>query len=430
MSTADILGLYVSIPFCRSKCSFCNFASNVYAASHHSRYVERVCEELRHARRNVEAIGAHLAQQVDTIYLGGGTPSVLAPELLCQIFATIHSEFRVTQDAEITMECAPGQIDDAVLSAMVECGVNRASLGVQSFIDRESATTGRLHNRARALADIAGLRAAGIHRINVDLIAGLPHQTLDSWRESLAVLVDTGVMHASVYLLEVDDDSRLGRELLQGGARYHAGAVPKDDTIAAMFEIAAEHLSGAGIAQYEISNYAVPGQESKHNLKYWTRQPYLGVGLDAHSMLRYSVPEGHGFSRAASKSTMMGLQPLRYDHLDSGSSVRFAYTDNLEAFLDQPKWQDLDPLTPPAELEEAWFLGLRLNAGVSLTQLQAEFGEEEVARFLPVVTELERDGLLFKKADHIALTNRGRLLSNEVFRRILEVGDEELCPAN
>jgi oxygen-independent coproporphyrinogen-3 oxidase len=462
MITADTLGLYVSIPFCRSKCSFCNFASNVYAASHHARYIERVCEELRSARLQATAIDAHLPAAVDTIYLGGGTPSVLEPELLHQLFATIRSNFEIQRDAEITMECAPGQIDDAVLAAMVECGVNCVSLGVQSFVDREAATTGRLHNRATALADIARLRTAGIHRINLDLIAGLPHQTLASWHESLDVLVDTGVQHASVYMLEVDDDSRLGKELLQGGARYHAGAVPKDDTIATMFEIATAHLSAAGIEQYEISNYAVPGEQSKHNLKYWTRQPYLGIGLDAHSMLRRNseghslafcekappsqdgVPhssrlhrdvwgadanpspsrEGNGFSRAISPQSATGLQPLGYSFSDRASSIRFAYTADLDTFLEQPRWQDIDPLTPQAELEEAWFLGLRLNAGVSVSQIQP------IARFLPTLAMLEKDGLLRREGDRITLTPSGQLLSNEVFAQILEVGDEQLCPAN
>lgn len=399
---AKEFGLYISVPFCRSKCSFCNFASNVYSASDHGRYIDRVCEELRAARTKAESIGAHLPRQVDSIYLGGGTPSVLEAPLLQRLFATIHEVFQVTPAAEITMECAPGQIDDDVLSAMVECGVNRVSLGVQSFIDREAATTGRLHNRATTLSELARLRSAGIHRISLDLIAGLPHQTLDSWRESLRVLTDTGVEHASIYMLEVDDDSRLGRELLQGGARYHAGAVPKDDTIAIMFEIATDHLAAAGLDQYEISNYAVTGRESKHNMKYWLRHPYLGVGLDAHSMLN-------------------GLE----------GAIRFGYGDDLPAFLNGSNdWQDIDPLTPQAELEESWFLGLRLSTGVHLGELRSSYGAASIEPFLSSLREQENNGLVLSRDDTIRLTDRGKLLSNEVFRRILEVGEEELCPAN
>ena len=401
---ADSIGLYISVPFCRSKCSFCNFASNVYGAEHHARYVERLCEELRSAGRRAEAIGAHLPRTVDSIYLGGGTPSVLEPGLLQQLFSTIRAEFHLAADAEITMECAPGQVRDPVLAAMVTCGVNRVSLGVQSFVDREAATTGRLHNRAVALHDIERLRAAGISRISVDLIAGLPHQTLASWQESLQVLISTGVQHASIYMLEVDDDSRLGKELLNGGGRYHAGAVPKDDTIATMFEVGGDRLHAGGLQQYEISNYAVSGQESMHNLKYWKRQPYLGIGLDAHSMLQQSL---------------------------DGSSVRFHVTDDLQRFMEGPaQWLEIDYLSQRAALEEAWFLGLRLSAGVSVRQLEQAFGEVAIARFQPALNELADAGLLEIGEDRSKLTSRGKLLSNEVFGRILEVGDEELCLTN
>ena len=401
---ADSIGLYISVPFCRSKCSFCNFASNVYGAENHARYVERLCEELRNAGRRAEAIGAHLPRTVDSIYLGGGTPSVLEPGLLQQLFSTIRAEFHLAADAEITMECAPGQVHDPVLAAMVTCGVNRVSLGVQSFVDREAATTGRLHNRAVALHDIERLRAAGISRISVDLIAGLPHQTLASWQESLQVLISTGVQHASIYMLEVDDDSRLGKELLNGGGRYHAGAVPKDDTIATMFEVGGDRLHAGGLQQYEISNYAVSGQESMHNLKYWKRQPYLGIGLDAHSMLQQSL---------------------------DGSSVRFHVTDDLQSFMEGPaQWLEIDYLSQRAALEEAWFLGLRLSAGVSVRQLEQAFGEVAIARFQPALNELADAGLLEIGEDRSKLTSRGKLLSNEVFGRILEVGDEELCLTN
>jgi oxygen-independent coproporphyrinogen-3 oxidase len=398
------IGLYISVPFCRSKCSFCNFASNVYGVEHHGRYVERVCQDLRNSRRRAQGIGAYLPSCADSIYLGGGTPSVLEASLLHQLFAAIRSAFRVSGDAEITMECAPGQIDDAVLAAIVECGVNRVSLGVQSFIDREAATTGRLHNREVALRDIERLRAAGIGRISVDLIAGLPHQTLDSWQQSLEVLTGTGVEHASIYMLEVDDESRLGKELLNGGARYHAGAVPKDDTIATMFEMAPHALSRYGMEQYEISNYAVPGQESKHNLKYWARQPYLGVGLDAHSMLQ---------------------------HAEGGRGVRFNSTDDLREFMEgAADWREVDHLTARAALEEAWFLGLRVSAGVSQESMERTFGTAAFERYLPVIGELVEGGVIETAGDWIRLTSRGKLISNDVFGRILEAGDEEFCLAN
>ena len=231
-SSGGALGVYISIPFCRSKCTYCNFASGVYPASEHARYVERVIEDLRHAAEQAESRGAHLPHRVDSIYLGGGTPSLLAPELVTSLFGAIRQSLDVETDAEVTVECAPAQLSDQTLAAMVASGVNRASLGAQSFVDAEVRSSGRLHVPEDVARDLARLRAAGIDNLNVDLIAGLAGQTRASWSESLAALVDTGTPHASVYMLEVDEDSRLGRELLAGGSRYRAGLVPRDEVIA------------------------------------------------------------------------------------------------------------------------------------------------------------------------------------------------------
>jgi oxygen-independent coproporphyrinogen-3 oxidase len=215
----------------------------------------------------------------------------LAPDLLAQLFGAMRSEFDLDPDAEITVECAPGQIADEALGGLVAAGVNRVSLGVQSFIDSEAHSSGRLHDRAAVAEDLRRLRAAGIANLSVDLIAGLPGQTFATWQESLEILVDSGVPHASVYMLEVDEDSRLGREMLAGGARYHAGLVPSDEAIVRMYAMAIEQLGQAGLAQYEISNFCRSGFGSRHNLRYWQRRPYLGLGLDASSMLRAAVDE-------------------------------------------------------------------------------------------------------------------------------------------
>jgi len=293
----NALGIYVSVPFCRSKCTYCNFASRVYPASEHARYVERVIEDLAGAKAWAASLGAELPRRVDTVYLGGGTPTLLASDLLAKLFAAMRAEFSLDADAEITVECAPGQLADATLQAMVTAGVNRASLGVQSFVDGEARASGRLHDRATVEADLQRLRAAGITNLNVDLIAGLAGQTFASWEESLAALAGSGVPHASVYMLEVDEDSRLGREVLAGGSRYRAGLVPNDDAIARMYERAIERLEAAGLCQYEISNFCLPDFYSRHNLRYWERRPYLGVGLDASSMLLSDptlAPKLHG----------------------------------------------------------------------------------------------------------------------------------------
>jgi len=387
-----MLGLYLSIPFCRSKCTYCNFASGVFPSAYHERYVARLEEDLSSFLPRAKQWGARLPQAADSIYLGGGTPTLLAPALLRHLFTTIRREFAVVPTAEITVECAPGQLEPAVLEALVECGVTRISFGVQSFVDAEARSIGRLHTRCIALEDIRRVRSAGIRDISVDLIAGLPGQTLDSWFESLSVVAESGVDHASLYMLEVDDDSRLGHELLVNGGRYHAKKVPGDDLIADLYAEGVGFLAGHGLAQYEISNFARPGAESIHNLKYWRRHPYLGFGLDAHSMARTHA-------RAA---------------------LRFGTTDDLDRYLSSPGWEEPRRLDRQEEMEEAWFLGLRLNDGVSLAALRQEFGATAVRDCLATLTELEDEKLLtFVDGDRVALTARGRLLSNNVFARFL-----------
>jgi oxygen-independent coproporphyrinogen-3 oxidase len=419
-SAGNALGIYVSIPFCRSKCTYCNFASGVFPASDHARYVERLIEDLAGARTSSERIGVELPRRVDTVYLGGGTPSLLAPELLARLFAAIRAEFDLDADAEITMECAPGQLADATLHAMVAAGVNRVSLGVQSFVDSEAHASGRLHSRTVVEADLKRLRAAGITNLNVDLIAGLAGQTLASWEESLGVLIASEVPHASVYMLEVDEDSRLGREMLKGGARYRAGLVPNEDTIARMYEKAIERLEAAGLRQYEISNFSRPGFESRHNLRYWQRRPYLGVGLDASSMLLApGLVSGRDFSRAETDVQSSGaLAPV------GGFVLRATTTDDLSAYLTGAGIVETQRLAPVQQHEEAWFLGLRTNAGVDVAALRAEFGEELLEPALETVKHLAEDELLVFNGARARLTARGRLISNEVFQEFLDLAAE------
>ena len=280
------LGLYISVPFCRTKCSYCNFASDVFSRTVFDRYVERVAADIHHAEETAEEMGGVFESSVDSVFLGGGTPTILDISQFERLFVTVSQKFVLRSDAELTIECAPGTLSPAMIDSLPRCGVNRVSLGVQSFVDLEAASVGRLHQRVTVLDDISRLRAAGILNINIDLIAGLPHQTAESWEFSVAEAIATGAPHVSVYMLEVDDDSRLGRELMAGGTKYHAHFVPDDELTADFYETACQRLHAAGLVQYEISNFARPGQESRHNLKYWTRQPYLGFGVDAHSMLK------------------------------------------------------------------------------------------------------------------------------------------------
>ena len=337
------LGIYISVPFCRTKCSYCNFASDVFSRAVFERYVDRVCADIANAPQTAKEMGGRIEQEVDSIYLGGGTPTVLEAGQLQRIFAAVREQFEVQPDAEVTVECAPGTLAPEVIEGLLRCGVNRVSLGVQSFVDAEAAAVGRLHKRSTVLDDIARLRAAGIANINIDLIAGLPHQTAETWQQSLAETLATGAPHVSVYMLEVDEDSRLGREVIAGGTRYHAHFVPDEEATADFYLAACEQLEAAGIAQYEISNFARAGSESRHNLKYWTRQPYLGFGVDAHSMLVSASP------RTVLRCALPA--PTRWRNM----------------LPDRPS-QRTD-VSREAALEETFFLGLRLNRGVDLREI-------------------------------------------------------------
>lgn len=393
------LGIYISVPFCRSKCTYCNFSSGVFSAAQMARYVERLGKDMAACKAGAVERGARVPGICDSVYLGGGTPSLLQPLELKKLFFILTNKFPLAPDSEITVECAPGTLTDEVVATLVSCGVNRVSLGVQSFVDREAASVARLHTREKTLSDIERLRAAGITNINVDLIAGLPHQTGASWDFSMQEAIASGVPHVSIYMLEVDEDSRLGRELIAGGTRYHAHFVPDDDATAEFYETACSRLHAAGIAQYEISNFSRPGFESRHNLKYWTRQPYLGFGVDAHSMLPAS-PQ------------------LRCNGVEA---LRLATTDSFDQFFVSAQLA-ASPVSADQGLEESFFLGLRLNRGVCLDVLKDKFGAA-VDRYEPVLRELMDGGLLTRREDGVKLTARGRLLSNEVFEKFILDGE-------
>jgi oxygen-independent coproporphyrinogen-3 oxidase len=385
-------GLYLSVPFCRTKCSYCNFASDVFSRAVFARYVDRVCADIHTTPKTAEQMGGRFEPEANSLYLGGGTPTVLDSPQLERLFVTVRQEFRLHPETEVTVECAPGTLTPAVVETLLRCGVNRVSLGVQSFVDQEAAAVGRLHRRETVLDDITRLRRAGISNISIDLIAGLPHQTAESWHESVESAISLGVPHVSVYMLEADEDSRLGRELIAGGTRYHAHFVPDENLTADFYESACEWLNAAGVRQYEISNFARDGWESRHNLKYWTRQPYLGFGVDAHSML---VSANDGWE-----------------------AVRFSTSDSLDQYVGGAPLHRME-ISPQAALEETFFLGLRLNRGVDLEKVRGEFGPFVVTQLGPLLVDLAGVGLIDWEGDQVRLTTRGRLLSNEVFERFL-----------
>lgn len=354
-------GVYLSYPFCAQKCTYCNFASGVFPRELEARYLAALERE----------ISAHAWEwRPETVYLGGGTPSSMNLDALRKLLALIPGR----PWCEATLEAAPGTITPERARAWVACGIDRVSLGVQSFVDREIRRTGRKHTAARVAEEIAVLRAAGIRSVNIDLIAGLSAQTEAGWRESLEWTERLAPEHVSVYMLEVDEDSRLGKEMLLGGVRYGAGDTPGEDETARFYEIAVERLASLGIPRYEISNFARPGYESRHNLKYWTLHPYVGFGADAHS----------------------------FDGRD-----RWGNAESVEDYVAGPA-----PTSTSAGEDERLFLGLRMMSGVRPTA-------EEWRRFAQPIRRFVDDGLLEAEDGAIRLTGRGVLLSNEVFQEFL-----------
>jgi len=323
---------------------------------------------------------------VDTVYFGGGTPSLLDPEHLQRILDAIRESF-ATGFAEVTLEADPETIGRGKAEAWVRAGISRVSFGLQSFVDKELIAAGRMHRRADIYRAVPILREAGISNISFDLIAGLPHQTKESWRQSLEELQALGPEHVSIYLLEIDEGSRLGSELLRGGVRYSAGAVPSEDEMAESYETAQEKLQAGGYHHYEISNWAKPGFESRHNLKYWRREAYLGFGAGAHS-----------FS---------GTERWANVH-DAAVYVSAVQGGRLPV-------EQHEELTVESALEEELFLGLRQLDGIDLGRIEREYGVTLASRFDPLMMAglVERDGEVVRLAsDRLAV-------SNEVFVELM-----------
>jgi oxygen-independent coproporphyrinogen-3 oxidase len=466
------LGIYVQVPFCQTKCTYCNFHTGVVASSRFAPYVQAVCREIREHRELLRAAGVEWPGRlgrpprrtapiqrendppsevgkrpasprgagqapggpytertlaVDTLYIGGGTPSLLDPGHLQSMLDAIRETFTSSSECngpgckksggepphskapasptrsgqapggpykgvgedlmEVTLEADPETVEAGKAAAWVRAGINRVSFGLQSFSDKELVAAGRMHRRADIYRAVPILREAGIRNISFDLIAGLPHQTKESWRQSLEELVVLAPEHVSVYLLEIDEGSRLGKELLQGGVKYSAGAVPSEDEMADFYELAQEALGAAGYHHYEISNWAKPGFESKHNLKYWRREPYLGFGAGAHSF--------SGTERWANAHDAAG-------YVTAMQSGRLPVEQH-------------ETLTAESALEEELFLGLRQLDGIDVARIERQYGVTLTARFDPLASAglVERDGGVVRLAP-------GRLsVSNEVFVELL-----------
>jgi oxygen-independent coproporphyrinogen III oxidase len=361
-------GVYISYPFCLQKCTYCNFASGVFPRGTETEYLTAL---------EAEIAGAKFAWTPETVYLGGGTPSLLTPDQLKRVLGKIPGG----PWKEATLEAAPGSITPEKAAGWRNAGINRVSLGVQSFVQPEIARTGRKHTAEIVESDVKVLGQAGIASVNVDLIAGLAGQTRESWLESLEWIGKLRPAHVSVYMLEVDEDSRLGSEIILGGKRFGASDIPSDERIVEFYQMARDYLHGMGIEQYEISNFAKPGEESLHNLKYWLLEPYIGVGADAHSF------DGS----------------WRWQNVESpGEYVR--------------RFQESKPFveerTAADPQQERFFVGLRLMRGIVPSAEDREKYDE------PIRDAIDR-GLLEMDGPVLRLTPFGVLFSNEVFQEFI-----------
>ena len=372
------LSLYIHIPFCRQRCGYCSFVSYAGRDADIPAYVSALTQEI--SIRRQDSVG------VSTIYFGGGTPSLLAADSLDKIFKAIRTCYKVVDNAEITLEANPGTIDRAYLKAIHSLGVNRLSLGVQSLDDGELQLLGRIHTANEALESIRQAKEAGFTNISLDFIYGIPGRSLEAGRTMLGKVITLGAQHLSLYGLTLEEDTPIHQSVKLGII-----PAPDPDAAASEYEMAEEMLEAAGYKQYEISNWSLQGFESRHNLAYWKRTPYLGLGVAAHSFL---------------------------------DNQRIANTSDLDEYLSclsdgRLPPQSTEVIYKSTALSEAIILGLRLNNGVSADDIKAQFGIDLHSRFTNEIAECASLGLLEEQGGYLRLTPRGRLLGNEVFMRFL-----------
>jgi oxygen-independent coproporphyrinogen-3 oxidase len=381
-------GIYIQIPFCQAKCTYCHFATGVFPRELMAAYVDAVTREIRGHAEHYAAAGLALpSESPDTIYLGGGTPSLLPSEDLACILAAVCESYLASLWREITLEADPETVTAEKAAAWRATGINRVSLGAQSWSDAELRAAGRRHRAADIPRAVEALRAAGISSLNLDLILGLAGQTRESWRHSVESLLALRPEHISIYMLDVDEDSRLGRELLTGGTRYGSGRVPLEDDQADWFEEACARLAASGYEHYEISNWALENHRAVHNSKYWTRAPYYGFGAGAHSF--------------------NGVE--RWANLHDPA----AYVDAIRRGI--PHMEQRQTVTPQMALEEEVFLGLRLLDGINLARIESSYGVNLRGR-LPHLLEA---GAVALEGDVLRLEPSRLSVSNEVFAELL-----------
>ena len=395
------LGLYIHIPFCESKCDYCNFASGVYPEAMVLPYLKALKKEILGTKTLLKGLGIDsqvLSCQIDTIYLGGGTPSLIDGQHVKSVLSLTSEVFTLAPETEITLEVNPGSVNPAKVEKHLEAGVNRISIGMQTFQDRLLKRIGRSHSVADSFSTLKLYREMGMSNVSLDLIAGLPGQTIEDWQENLRTVEELSPDHISMYMLEIHENTRFGKlycNLESSSDPWMSAAqaeLPDEDMVEQFYMQAIRHFERAGYHQYEISNFARPGRESKHNLKYWTDQPFLGFGCGAHSYL-------NGTRWGNERSVGRYIDLIERDH-------------HAIAFRSH--------LSPLERQEEAVFLGMRLTQGISLKQFESRFGFNLQGRFKQQIAYLEDAGLVESTSSHLRLTPRGWMLSNEVFVELLQ----------
>jgi oxygen-independent coproporphyrinogen-3 oxidase len=368
-----MLGLYLHIPFCSSICNYCNFNRGLFDAALKTRYVEALDAEIRRSDEH--------GRPADTIYFGGGTPSLLEPEEIARLITACHETFAMPGDVEITLETNPETSSVERMERFRAAGVNRISFGVQSFREPELKRLGRLHTADRAVAAVGEARRAGMDNISLDLMMWLPQQSREHWQESVEALIEVGPEHASLYLLELYPNAPLKEEMARSG-----WSLAPDDDAAEMYLWSLDRLDRAGYQQYEISNVARPGRESRHNLKYWTDGEWAAFGCGAHG-------------------TIGGVR-----------SRNVASTDEYVRRIAEGRSpvSEVRRLTPAEHLEEALFTGLRLAAGLDIDAVGRRYGVDVWKRFGPRLVPFVEGGLLMHDGARLRLTREGMLLASEI----------------
>ena len=367
-------GVYIHIPFCISKCPYCDFYSYRCSAEKRREYIDALLNEITTLRRCGKYINSHF--KADTLYLGGGTPSVLTGEELEEIIITTKKHFLIDENAEITVECNPSSDIESILPFLKRAGVNRISLGMQSAVDKERRTLGRKADKERISQVIALLREYGITNISLDIMLGIPHQTKESLNETLDFIIEAGVPHVSAYILKIED----GTHFHKSREKY---VFPDEDIVCDFYEECSRKLKNADFEHYEISNFAKPGYESKHNTKYWQLEDYLGLGPGAHSFI---------------------------------DGQRFFFESDTQSFIDckEPVFDGNG-----GDAEEYIMLSMRLQTGINLLCLSELHGEAYAKRIIKKAPLLKEKGLINYDDNTISLTEKGMLLSNSIITEFI-----------